>query len=366
MKNFLMVLKTQNLKNDQRVLKEINSLVLLENSVDIFVATDVRNDRNSEFVNTRYINIIGGSSSEKIIYKILGVFQFYIKFLFYLIFYKKKYDGFWVADPILFGVVLIINSFGGKNKTIIWDHHELPPKWFLNNKFFMYFFKKSYISSNLVIHANLPRKNYLEEILNYKHKNAYIISNYPSCCGRPNEALLDSNIENWIKNHKFIYLQNSLQDNRYGANVIKVAIELGYYVFHAGKINDKYLVENKVDISKVCLAGYLSFDQINRVLNKCLLTVILYKKESVNQTYCDANRLYQAMSLGVPVIIGNNPTLVDATKDYRDKIILNDDGQDIIGLKKVLSDNNFTLDRIPLLRTWEEYNELFTSITRQV
>lgn len=363
MSDILMVLKTQNLRNDQRVLKEMKSLAKNGANVELFVSKncDLRQDEINFPMNN--VRIFGGAAPDSLLLRLLGVFQFYIKALIHVVLNNKKYEKIWICDPIMFGLVILLKLIKPKLK-IIWDHHELPPTWFLNNKLLMFFFKFSYIKADIVIHTNTARKDYLENNLKYIAKKSYIISNYPefSIC---DEELLTTDAEDWINNNKFIYLQNSLQDNRYGADVIRVALESGFKIFHAGKINEDYIVENNLDRSSIFMAGYLNSKQINRVLNKSEFTVILYKQDSLNQKYCDANRLYQAMSIGVPIILGDNPTMVEATINYKNKFIINEVVKEslVTAISNLaFNDSNNFNDRISLCFNWCEYDLFFKEI----
>lgn len=355
--NVLMVLKTQSLKNDQRVLKELASFKKLGAEVDVFVAKDCDLSQSNFDYPLYETKIFGGAAPSRIIVRIIGILQFYIKAMSFIAF--KSYSVVWVCDPIMFLLVLALKKIKPELK-VVWDHHELPPSWFLKNKVLMRFFKKAYRNSDIIIHANSSRKKYLENCLNIKAKESYIISNYPSN-NMNSEEILDDEAEAWLKKSKpFIYLQNSLQENRYGYQVIRAALGSGYKIFHAGKINKDYLDKYDLYNDDVYLAGYLSVNQINRVLKECDFTVILYKQDSLNQIYCDANRLYQSMYFGVPLIIGDNPTLVEATKKYRDCIVLKDDGRSF----KLTDDIIFNKSkyRAPLVYSWCEYDAIFIKV----
>ncbi len=363
MTKVLMALKTQNLKNDQRVLKEINSLTKHGADVEVFVAKNCNMTQDQLGFPMHNVSIVGGAATTNIIFQLIGVLQFYIKFFLFI--WNKKYDKFWICDPIMFGLVGL-SKILKKKTTIIWDHHELPPGWFLKNKALMYFFRRAYLKADIVIHTNESRKNYLEEMLGCKATRSYIISNYPDSLNLNSDKLDDLSEEWMLQNNKFVYLQNSLQENRCGQQAISAAIALGYKVFHAGKTNHDYIEKYNLGSEDLYCAGYLSVSQINRVLEKCSFTIILYKKTSLNQTFCDANRLYQAMSLGVPIVHGNNPTLVDATQDYINSIYLAGDGSDRqtieIAISKLL---NGISERQPKHFYWSSYDYIFDQVVRQ-
>lgn len=362
MSKILMVLKTQNLRNDQRVLKEIKSLTEQGANVNVFVSKDCDTTEDQLGFPMKEIKIIGGAAPNNLIIRLIGVFQFYIKNILYFLLNKKNIDKAWICDPIMFGLVALLKLIKPKLK-IIWDHHELPPSWFLNNKFLMKLFKIAYIKSDIVIHTNESRMNYLENNLNICSKKSFIISNYPEESVSDDELLSDD-AEEWIANNEFIYLQNSLQDNRFGAQVINSAIANGILVFHAGKIDKNYIEKYKIDKSKIFLAGYLNPKQMNRALKKCKYTVILYKKDSLNQVYCDANRLYQAMSLGVYLVIGDNPTMVETVEKnkYRDYSLISD----VADIDRVFKDVYKNVEHMkvhqPVILSWSSYNSIFKEI----
>lgn len=360
MKNdkILMILKTNNLSKDQRVLKEIESLQEIDFFSTLLVAhNDTTNSKKYSFP-IHSIKLYGGATPKKTVIRVIGASQFYFKAIKYIL--KNKHNYLWVNDPIMFPLIVMARTLKPSIK-IIWDHHELPPEWFLNSLFFKYIFKLSYRYSDIVIHANKPRKEYLESILKFKHKSSYILSNYPkinSCLSF--EVTLPKDAETWIQEGKFIYIQNSLQENRFGHIIINAAIELGYKVIHAGKIDYEYIEKYGLKSKNVLFTGYLEPYQINKLLNYCELTVILYKQNSYNQKYCDANRLYQAMYFGTPLIIGNNPPLVDATQGYNLVEIV--DTINKSSLKKAIiniTEKKNCVNKSPTRLDWAEYDRYF-------
>lgn len=361
MSKILMVLKTQSLKNDQRVLKEMKSLSKNGANVHVFAAKDCDCNESDIGYPLNIINIFGGAAPKNLLKRLVGVAEFYFKFTFFLLSNKNKFDKYWICDPIMFGLILLLKILHPKGK-IIWDHHELPPDWFGNSKFLMKFFKLAYKKADVVIHCNNSRKKYLEDKLNFKHPLSYMINNLPEDSNIEEEQL-SPEAERWIKENEFIYLQNCLQDDRNGKEAIISLLSQGYNVFHAGKTNAEYLKSNNIDMGKIFLGGYLSYKQINRVLNKSLFTIVLYKMDSMNQIYCDPNRLYQAMNLGVPVIIGSNPSMQEICKNYANKIILQDDGSDEIILSKAINKITLHLNkRNPLPMAWSEFDSIFKAV----
>ncbi|MGE8653411.1 MAG: glycosyl transferase family 1 [Acinetobacter gandensis] len=363
MSKILMILKTQNLRNDQRVLKEMKSLTDEGANVNVFVSKNCDTTEEELGYPMKEINIIGGAAPKNTLIRMIGVVVFYIKCMFYLAFRRKKFDKVWICDPIMFGLVLLIKLFFPKIK-VIWDHHELPPDWFSNSKILMFAFKFAYRKSDVVIHCNNARKNYLESKIKFNHFDSFIINNVPQYVEIEEEELVIE-AEKWLKQNsgKIVYLQNSLQDDRNGSPAIKAILSHGYKIFHAGTYSEKYLREHKINVEDLFLGGYLTYKQINRILNHSIFTVVLYKMNSTNQIYCDPNRLYQAINLGVPVIVGNNPSMVEILSVYDNKVILADDGSNQYGIEEAITlvmNKKSKNKRFPM--SWKQFDSIFKKI----
>lgn len=72
------------------------------------------------------------------------------------------------------------------------------------------------------------------------------------------------------------------------------------------------------------------------------------------------------MSLGVPLIVGNNPTLVEATGGYKNFVCLDDDGRDSESLKlaisKLLKDIK---ERESKTFYWASYDSIFMQVVEK-
>jgi glycosyltransferase involved in cell wall biosynthesis len=71
------------------------------------------------------------------------------------------------------------------------------------------------------------------------------------------------------------------------------------------------------------------------LMKNAQFTIVLYENAKPNNRYCEANRMYQAMSLGVPIIVGNNPSMAEVVKD-KYGIVLKSDGADIKELENAI------------------------------
>ena len=74
-------------------------------------------------------------------------------------------------------------------------------------------------------------------------------------------------------------------------------------------------------------------------MKQSMFSVVFYTIESPNNRYCEANRFYNAISLGVPVIVGCNESMANICKKYGVGIALSSDG-------RVLEDINNGIDKM--------------------
>jgi hypothetical protein len=60
----------------------------------------------------------------------------------------------------------------------------------------------------------------------------------------------------------------------------------------------------------------------------CKLSLVFYKNTSPNNWLCEANRLYQAIDAGLPVVVGANPPMKSIVEGLNVGISVDTDGVD--------------------------------------
>lgn len=355
-KELIYIVKTQSLKSDHRVRKELN---LLKNNFEkIRVIYSSNDDYDLEFEQKK-IRLPGGAAHRNLAIRLMGAIYFSL-YSFFLLVFSKNNKSIWVCDPILFPLVYML-AFRGFY--VVWDHHELPPGWVLNSKIFRFVFKLSYRSCRVNFHANEARKNYLENILNIESNNSYVLRNYPSY----NDFSSEYSDIVIPKTKPIAYLQNSLIKERCGGELCRALIDLGYYIIHAGSSFDQkymlsYVSEREMQ-ENIQLCGNLPLSTINTILSQSDITLIFYRDNSINQKFCEPNRVYQAMLLNVKIVAGNNPTLVEAMDGYANHVIANTDGHNIIEIKNSITKaKSIKLEIQEYSKYWEDYASLFNDI----
>lgn len=324
----LFILKTSNFKFDGRIHKEAYLLKKLGYKVSFYLKS------GDDVVPSNYpdycfytVKKWGVSKARPLLFQYIADFFFQLQALVFLHTLKGK-KILWICDPIMFPLLLLVRMSRFK---LVWDHHELPPGFVLKYVLFNKLFSISYKNANLNIHANLERKSYLENKLNTKTSETMVMSNFPVSIEEQEEKPENLAIE---LDHSigFIYLQNSFSDLR-GVHEIFSALEgKDLYIVCTGEFPASSLesIERHFPraFSKIIYLGYIKQKNINWLLRRCLCSIVLYKKTSMNQWYCDPNRLYQSVLQNVFIITGSNPTIVSFLEsiNYQHKIILPNDG----------------------------------------
>jgi glycosyltransferase involved in cell wall biosynthesis len=99
------------------------------------------------------------------------------------------------------------------------------------------------------------------------------------------------------------------------------------------KLENQYPDELK---NRVFFAGWVSQLEISVLLRDALFTIVLYETTDPNNRYCEPNRFFNALNLGIPVISGNNEPMAEILKYTKAGIVLDSDGRDPEELGKAI------------------------------
>jgi hypothetical protein len=333
--NIAIVLRTVGLEYDDRVRKECIALSKIAN-LKIFVTFE--NNAEEEGITSYGIpyKSFKLTTRERIPSgKLLLVkaFEFYLKVKPHL----KEFDLIWAHEEYTF----LFPLFAPRGR-FIWDLHEIPAMFTkpIMKNFFNYIENKS----KAIIHANPQRIKYLIE-------NAYIkyLVKHSSIRNFPDNNFLDSNVlpnnytefKEWLGDKDYVYLQGLTVADRFPYNSIASvldATELNIVV--VGTFEDLEALEslkNKYGEElnrRVFFAGRVNQLAIPAFLRDAKFSIVLYNIDDPNNRYCEANRFYQAINYGIPVIVGCNESMADIMNDYNVGIALQSDGRDLDDLKK--------------------------------
>ena len=120
-----------------------------------------------------------------------------------------------------------------------------------------------------------------------------------------------------------------------------------------GKVGDGRMERFEQLFGKDILAERVFFTGMQKQLKtpqyirKCIMSLVFYKNTSMNNWYCEPNRLFQNINNGNPVVVGLNPPMKEVVDKYGVGVCADTDGSDTE--KIVLAINN-TLGNIDSIK----------------
>ncbi len=255
----------------------------------------------------------------------------------------KSFDALWCADIETFPFILL-----SKMKLIVWDHHELPLP-FVNKFYMQWLYKRMERKCKVMIHANQPRLEYMYEkgLVSDRNKH-FVLRNYPEF----NE--IDSEYDDtyyhfvkWLGNDKCVYLQGLAGPARADAESIGAVLSVpGLKAVVLGRVSEDRMQVFEQRFGKGQLSERIYFvgqqKQLKtpQYIRKCIMSLVFYKKTSMNNWYCEPNRLFQNIINGNPVVVGSNPPMKELVDNYGVGVCVDTDGSDlekiVTGIKDVL------------------------------
>lgn len=333
MKKIAMIIRTDSLDRDDRIRKEILSIQRLNPSISFYIYAMLDDNIDKEGITSYGIPYRSIFLPSRAKYQ-QGKYAKYKAYEFYKIIkpYLNQYDAVWCGDYH----TAIIAMFC-KIKPIIWDLHELP-MMLLGNPIKHIILKYIFRRCKIILHANNARIKYLQEqgvILNpEKH---FAVRNYPNFDDIDKE--FDSKYHSFIQwkgDRECVYLQGLGNQSRAPFETISAVL---YYpslcAVVVGPFQEevkKHLIEEygeELLYKRVLFQGKINQLKIPQYIKQCSFSLIFYKNVQANNYYCEANRLYQTIQLGLPVVVGCNPPMKELIDKYHFGVCINNDGSDI-------------------------------------
>lgn len=375
-KRIALVLKTVGLEYDDRVRKEILTIqklypnikfkifVMLPDNVEREGVTDYGVPYKSVFLPAR----VKYPSGEKVFLK---GWQFYKAIKKDL----KNFDAVWTANLDSFFVTTFV-----KTKHLIWDLHELPYQLF-GSGWKRWILKHALNRCEIVIHANPQRAQYMKSIhLVDDMSKHYAIRNYPNFEDIDSEYdEMYNNFVKWKGDRRCVYLQGlSVKGRAAYESVAAVMQELdlcavvigGYYQQAKDKLKEQYGEELE---RRIFFVGRVAQLKIPQYVKQCFMSLVFYENVRPNNWYCEANRFYQSVIMGLPVVVGANPPMKELVEKYGFGVSIDDDGTNVgkivDGIHTVMSNyeqymNNNKRNRDALI--WSKQEGVFRDIIEKV
>lgn len=340
-KKIAILRKMTNLENDDRIRKEFGSLTVLFPNISFKCFVMYPENREFEGITSyglpfKSIYVRGRekyASGKQLIAKSWDYYRAIKNDI-------EKFDIIWCSGDAPTPTLLFIHG-----KIIVWDLRELP-LFLMGSKIKQSLLKYIFNKCTICLHANQYRIDYLAGlglIENYsKHVPVRNFPDYSTFDSEYDERYEE--VKDWIAGRKCIYLQGINAPSRASKEVLTVimetldicAIVLGVVDVEAIELMKKQYGNNMVE-QKICVAGNFPILKVPQYMKLCCASMIFYKNTSPNNWLCEANRLYQAIDMGLPVIVGSNPPMKSIVENLSVGISIDTDGSDVEQIKKGLS-----------------------------
>lgn len=364
--------KTNSLENDDRIRKEVSTLTSLFPNVK-FKVLMMRDDNKEEESITSYglpYKSIRLKSRERYPggkHLIVKTWDFYSSI-------KKEisdYDVVWSSGDEPTATLLFIYG-----KKLVWDLRELP-LFLLGNPIKKAILKHLFNRCEILLHANQYRIDYLAgQNLIKKPSKHVTIRNFPEF--ETFDTEYDSRyyeIKQWIGNRNCVYLQGLSGDGRAPFESMSAVLnttELCAIILGRADDRSKQQIIEKYgedEVKKrICFAGNFNVLKIPQYMKLCKVSMVFYKNTSPNNYYCEANRLYQAIDAGLPVLVGENPTMKKVVESLNVGISVDTDGSEIekikIGLDTLFEncqEYSFNISKLQNEIKWNSQNDVLNN-----
>jgi len=379
MTDILMVIKTTGLSYDDRVRKECTTLRIFGNNVKI-AALESENKIHEGL--TEYGTVFQTISlySRKVLSHKKGLFlktvEMYANFA--LVIFHTRPNIVWLHNVEMAGLVPFcwVMKNTGVIKKLVWDQHELPAEKITNNRVLRDGFKVIVNLCDILVFANGERRELLSDRLGTGYDNSFkVIENFvDNQFFKVPRGSLPHEIEAWLSGQSYILAQGGANPDRYLENVIAAVMDINDIKlivvgpFDAENVNSLQLQYGKTIEEEVFFTGMVPQFELVNYIDNALASIVLYNAEKPNSRLCAPNRLYQALSRGVPVIVGSNPPMKNLVKRFGCGVVLKSDGRDVTDIRKgihaILADGKYKENAVKQAKsiTWESQNETIAAI----
>lgn len=287
----------------------------------------------------------------------------------------KQYDAIWCADTETFLFALLL-----KHKPILWDLHELPTI-FMNSWWKKILFRFVERKVTVMLHANKPRLQYLNTIGMVRNMDKqFVLRNYPDFNEIDDEYDDTYNhFVQWVGDENCVYLQSIVSPDRADEESIGAVLSIpNLKAVVVGKVGAgrmerfEQLFGKDVLSKRVFFAGMQKQLKTPQYIRKCVMSLVFYKNTSMNNWYCEPNRLFQNINNGNPVVVGLNPPMKEIVDKYHVGVCADTDGSDkekiVLAIKTTLEniDNiKKNIEAAQGLWMWGSQDSLIKSIVEK-
>lgn len=368
-----LAIMTNGLEYEDRVRKEVCSISTLYPNIEFKIFAALPENKEYEGVTSFGVPFKAVYLPSRVKYA-SGTKTMYKAYDFYRVIKKdlRDFDAVWCGDYHTVVIAILC-----RNKPVLWDLHELP-SMLLGNPLKKIILRKVFANCKVVVHANPQRIEYIQCQGCIKHPEKHIaLRNYP------NFEDIDSKYDDkykdfvdWKRNRDCVYLQGLNDSSRADRESVEAVLNIpNLTATVVGRFSDdtKSELETKwgkdVIKNRIYFVGKLPQLKIPQYVAQCITTLVFYKNVRPNNYYCEANRFYQSVILGLPVVVGNNPPMRELVEKYNFGVVAQTDGSDeeaiTAALQQVLNNRSIFQESITknkYLITWNQQDSVIKQI----
>lgn len=336
--NKIGVLVLNNLVNDSRVLKEVNSLSK-EYQVDVFCFRSQgqplleENENSNVYRTIKYNREYSGPFR-----KIYQAFT-YLKYFFYVIYKLNRYNVVHCNDLETLPHGVIAKVFNRKLK-VVYDAHEYETEtlW-MQNKLKKFLAKKieefliKFSDLNITVSASIAS----EYSKNYKIDLPKVVLNAPNYSKTTKKNLFRETFN--ISEEKKIFLyQGGLTEGR-GVGIILEAFKIlekynSVVVFMGYGDLEKKIVESVQTSKNIFYHPAVKQDVLLNYTSSADFGISLIEDLCLNYRYCLPNKIFEYIMAELPIITSNLPEMESFVKKYTLGVVSK--SSQVIGLKEAI------------------------------
>jgi glycosyltransferase involved in cell wall biosynthesis len=336
----LMLIKTRGIVYDDRLRKESLSLTRAGEHVRI-LAVETANtaeagvtDYGVPYTTVSLLSRRGIARAKGLAVKTAEMYRHFLQHVV-----KLRPRCVWVHNMEMAGLipVLALLRRWGVIERIVWDHHELPSSGVLARAVTRRALRALCSIPDALIAANEQRLGLLMESGIVEAKEApkwLVLDNFADeTFATLQGSGLPEELREWLGGRDYLLAQGGAHPNRHFSALVEAVVEWGREpLVVVGGVNEEEVERLRARYPSlnawVYFTGMIPQMDVVDYIDGASASVVLYMQDSENTWLCSPNRLYQALSRGCPVIVGNNPPMRAIVERAKCGVALCDDGRD--------------------------------------
>lgn len=344
----MMAIRTSGLEYDDRLRKESWTLRQLGYQPTIVAVETANIARSGSWRNvvpyeslsllTRSFTVRGQSLG-------LKAMEMYVRVLARVV--SRRPTVVWVHNMEMAGLLPLLFALRRLRviKRVVWDQHELPSCRVLGTSLSRAVLRMLMEACDAVVVANDARKEFLCEKLKMRGpQRMLVLDNYPDEEFISSPRLpLPRGVKEWLAGRDYFLGQGAALKSRHFEPLVEAIIRIGSALVVVGPVTEDMRSKLQYRFGEplnehVFFSGMVPQLELPRYIDNALASIILYSHRTPNGKLCAPNRLYQALTRGVPVLVGNNPPMASIVREHRCGVVLEGDGRDVEDIIRGLKD----------------------------